>query len=433
MHAIVVPPNNHHGRAPLPEVVPFARMRTLVWTPCDQPTSTIGSDVYVVFYRLCALCAMSPAQRQPYEAMTMVANSAIPLSAGSEACASCRQLHADIKMSVAQITSKIDELFVKIESLSGGSPRQFRDITRELGLSSAEHDNDDKESRTTSENNMKDDNDNDGSDAGAEDMKGEASSPSMTENHHSPPAPSDVTDITEPISHPVASTATTASVNRPSNGRKRKQPRDSSKRNDSKHDKLEQSSFADDAIKSAEYSNMNLNVLDNFALAQLSNLLLSTNSTSMDPQALCQLLSQPNAAFQQQSPASTTPNSEECSIKEEQKDSALEEDDTVKSSTSSESRCSNCMTTKTTAWRRDSNGKLVCNACGLYFRLHRTNRPVHMRKDFIQQRFRRRTGKDEEVNNSAQNVLSSLIGLCPPNTGSHFSNFLESHNQTATL
>ncbi|KAH7729569.1 GATA zinc finger family protein [Aphelenchoides avenae] len=62
------------------------------------------------------------------------------------------------------------------------------------------------------------------------------------------------------------------------------------------------------------------------------------------------------------------------------------------------SRCNNCNTTKTTAWRRDQDGKLVCNACGLYYRLHRTNRPVHMRKDFIQQRFRRKnaSSKDEE-------------------------------------
>ncbi|KAE9421009.1 hypothetical protein Angca_002194, partial [Angiostrongylus cantonensis] len=65
-------------------------------------------------------------------------------------------------------------------------------------------------------------------------------------------------------------------------------------------------------------------------------------------------------------------------------------------SNASVSRCSNCMTTKTTAWRRDMAGKLVCNACGLYYRLHRTHRPVHMRKDFIQQRFRRKT-KEEEV------------------------------------
>ncbi|VDL83144.1 unnamed protein product [Nippostrongylus brasiliensis] len=83
----------------------------------------------------------------------------------------------------------------------------------------------------------------------------------------------------------------------------------------------------------------------------------------------------------------------------------FDEDD----SNASVSRCSNCMTTKTTAWRRDMSGKLVCNACGLYFRLHRTHRPVHMRKDFIQQRFRRKT-KEEEVN-SPSAMLSSLFGI----------------------
>jgi len=66
------------------------------------------------------------------------------------------------------------------------------------------------------------------------------------------------------------------------------------------------------------------------------------------------------------------------------------------------SRCNNCNTTKTTAWRRDQAGKLVCNACGLYYRLHRTNRPVHMRKDFIQQRFRRKNAllRDEDADES---------------------------------
>ncbi|CAJ0580410.1 unnamed protein product, partial [Mesorhabditis spiculigera] len=73
------------------------------------------------------------------------------------------------------------------------------------------------------------------------------------------------------------------------------------------------------------------------------------------------------------------------------------------------SRCSNCSTTKTTAWRRDYEGKLVCNACGLYFRLHKTHRPVHMRKDFIQQRFRRRDRNDGSTSPSA--MLNQLLSL----------------------
>ncbi|CAJ0602629.1 unnamed protein product [Cylicocyclus nassatus] len=92
------------------------------------------------------------------------------------------------------------------------------------------------------------------------------------------------------------------------------------------------------------------------------------------------------------------------------------------------SRCSNCMTTKTTAWRRDMAGKLVCNACGLYYRLHRTHRPVHMRKDFIQQRFRRKI-KEEEVN-SPSAMLNSLFSMSQLASGTNPTafNFLEQFN-----
>lgn len=32
--------------------------------------------------------------------------------------------------------------------------------------------------------------------------------------------------------------------------------------------------------------------------------------------------------------------------------------------------CSNCQTMTTTLWRRNNNGEPVCNACGLYYKLH---------------------------------------------------------------
>lgn len=33
-------------------------------------------------------------------------------------------------------------------------------------------------------------------------------------------------------------------------------------------------------------------------------------------------------------------------------------------------RCSNCCTSMTTMWRRNADGEPVCNACGLYYKLH---------------------------------------------------------------
>ncbi|XP_074110419.1 uncharacterized protein LOC141534759 isoform X2 [Cotesia typhae] len=52
-------------------------------------------------------------------------------------------------------------------------------------------------------------------------------------------------------------------------------------------------------------------------------------------------------------------------------------------------QCANCNTSNTTLWRRNNNGEPVCNACGLYYKLHNVNRPMSMKKDGIQTRKRK--------------------------------------------
>ncbi|XP_058796252.1 putative uncharacterized protein DDB_G0279653 isoform X2 [Phymastichus coffea] len=55
--------------------------------------------------------------------------------------------------------------------------------------------------------------------------------------------------------------------------------------------------------------------------------------------------------------------------------------------------CTNCGTSTTTIWRRNLKGEMVCNACGLYYKLHGVNRPMTMRRDTIHTRRRRPKGE----------------------------------------
>ncbi|KAK9503596.1 hypothetical protein O3M35_010124 [Rhynocoris fuscipes] len=62
--------------------------------------------------------------------------------------------------------------------------------------------------------------------------------------------------------------------------------------------------------------------------------------------------------------------------------------------------CANCHTTTTTLWRRNNTGEPVCNACGLYYKLHGVNRPLAMKKDGIQTR--KRKPKNPQSNSPKQ-------------------------------
>ncbi|CEI94994.1 Putative Siderophore regulation protein [Rhizopus microsporus] len=50
--------------------------------------------------------------------------------------------------------------------------------------------------------------------------------------------------------------------------------------------------------------------------------------------------------------------------------------------------CANCHTTTTPLWRRNEAGLPICNACGLYFKLHNVHRPMTMKRSTIKRRKR---------------------------------------------
>ncbi|XP_041112455.1 transcription factor GATA-5-like isoform X2 [Polyodon spathula] len=68
--------------------------------------------------------------------------------------------------------------------------------------------------------------------------------------------------------------------------------------------------------------------------------------------------------------------------------------------------CTNCHTTTTTLWRRNAEGEPVCNACGLYMKLHGVARPLAMKKESIQTR-KRKPKNLNKCKNSAGSSASS--------------------------
>ncbi|CAG9782640.1 unnamed protein product [Diatraea saccharalis] len=76
--------------------------------------------------------------------------------------------------------------------------------------------------------------------------------------------------------------------------------------------------------------------------------------------------------------------------------------------------CTNCRTMTTSLWRRNAHGETVCNACGLYYKLHNVNRPLAMKKDAIQTRKRKpKNGMKSERNikTAVQRTLSSGVKM----------------------
>ncbi|OBZ82719.1 hypothetical protein A0J61_09231 [Choanephora cucurbitarum] len=56
--------------------------------------------------------------------------------------------------------------------------------------------------------------------------------------------------------------------------------------------------------------------------------------------------------------------------------------------TNANTKCTNCETTTTPLWRRNPEGQPLCNACGLFLKLHGVVRPLSLKTDVIKKRNR---------------------------------------------
>nr|XP_029732603.1 box A-binding factor [Aedes albopictus] len=115
-------------------------------------------------------------------------------------------------------------------------------------------------------------------------------------------------------------------------------------------------------------------------------------------QLAAQQLAQQSQAAQQQQQSQPSPPQQQQQQGQNQQNSSQKD-----------MSCTNCGTTTTTIWRRNIRGEMVCNACGLYFKLHGVNRPHTMRRDTIHTRRRRPKGDKATRRKSIKNEGAEVI------------------------
>ncbi|KAI9684345.1 MAG: hypothetical protein M1829_002154 [Trizodia sp. TS-e1964] len=86
--------------------------------------------------------------------------------------------------------------------------------------------------------------------------------------------------------------------------------------------------------------------------------------------------------------------------------------------------CQNCTTSTTPLWRRDEIGSVLCNACGLFLKLHGRPRPISLKTDVIKSRNRVKSSgqahkKKNLYDSAALSDTRSQAGTPPPTALGH--------------
>lgn len=71
--------------------------------------------------------------------------------------------------------------------------------------------------------------------------------------------------------------------------------------------------------------------------------------------------------------------------------------------------CFNCKTIKTGLYRRDTNANIICNACGLYYRKHKRDRPAEFNQKFKRDRTKRHQKLHIQVDKQLEKELVKFL------------------------
>lgn len=83
--------------------------------------------------------------------------------------------------------------------------------------------------------------------------------------------------------------------------------------------------------------------------------------------------------------------------------------------------CQNCQTSTTPLWRRDESGSVLCNACGLFLKLHGRPRPISLKTDVIKSRNRVKTAQPKKRDSNGDGLMHAPNGFAAahPDMGGH--------------